>query len=191
MCASLCSSSPCLGTKDALLFAAIDRYTIVTYTASISMYFIVIAIPCAGAIFGSWLALTLNVFKSQYNEGFSSLRIQHWKNVLKCHVKSNGDLEVYGLGLDRVPKSWVKDAAWGGSAFECKRRERERQAAELRGEKQERGDIPSWRWERPSKWVPEKGNFRHVPRIIDHTVISKRDGGSRGRGVELERNLSM
>lgn len=71
MCTALCAGGSCMGTKDALLFAGIDRYTMVTYTASIAMYFIVIAIPCAGGIFGSWLALTLNAFKSQYNEGFS------------------------------------------------------------------------------------------------------------------------
>lgn len=110
--------------------------------------------------------------------------------MLKCHVKPNGDLEVYGLGLDRVPKAWVKDEEWGGSAAACRRRERERQEAELKGGGGEgKGDVPSWKWERPSKWRPEKDNFRHVPRIIDHTVISKRDGG--GGTSKLERNLSM
>ncbi|GMH85648.1 hypothetical protein TrVE_jg6357 [Triparma verrucosa] len=187
MCSALCASSPCFASKDPLLFSSIPRYTILTYFLSISMYFAAIAIPCAGAIFGSWLALTLNVFNAQYNEGFSSLRIQHWKNVLRCRVMKNGDLEVYGLGIDRVPKSWVKDSEWGGSPEAVRKRERSKLKEILRtGKKGEEGDIPSWRWKQPSMWKAEKESVKHVPRIIDHVIISKRESRA-GGSEELER----
>ncbi|GMI09203.1 hypothetical protein TrRE_jg2669, partial [Triparma retinervis] len=136
MCQKLCEGgAECLGSKDPLLFAQVTRWTIGTYIACVSAVFFVLAIPMAGAIFGTWLAITLNVFNVQYNEGFSSLRIQHWKNFLRMHITKNGDLEIYGIGLDRVPKSWVKDEKWDGSQKAKAKRER---------------DTPSFMWSRPS-----------------------------------------
>jgi len=168
------------------MFAQIPRWTIITYVLCVSVYFFVLAIPAAGNIFGTWLALTLNVFKAQYNEGFSSLRIQHWKNFLRCHITKNGDLEIYGIGLDRVPKSWVKDGEWDGSSAAKAARERERIINKMKnGEAGENGDKPSFEWERPSMWVPDSKNIKHVPRIIDYTLIRKRHGqGGSGKGKE-------
>jgi len=74
---------------------------VVSYFGSLALYYFVLAIPIAGFVFGGWLCITLNYFKAQHNEGFSSLRIQHWKNLLKCHVRSDGDLEIFAIGLDR------------------------------------------------------------------------------------------
>ena len=115
-----------------------DRFDLYTYFVSLAAYFFGLTIPIAGLVFGTWLTITLIVFKAQHNEGFSSLRIQHWKNVLKCHVTPDGDLEVserlseeaprklfantkkfatrviqiFALGLDRSPKLWLKDKDW-------------------------------------------------------------------------------
>ena len=79
----------------------VDRFVVVSYFGSLALYYFVLAIPIAGFVFGGWLCITLNYFKAQHNEGFSSLRIQHWKNLLKCHVRSDGDLEIFAIGLDR------------------------------------------------------------------------------------------
>ena len=58
---------------------------------------------------------------------------------------------------------------------------------ELRtGKKGEEGDIPSWRWKQPSMWKAEKESVKHVPRIIDHVIITKRESGA-GGSEELER----
>ena len=66
-------------------------------------------------------------------------------------------MEVYGLGIDRVPKSWVKDSEWGGSKEAVRKRERSKQKEEFRtGKKGEEGDVPSWRWKQPSMWKAEK-----------------------------------
>ena len=184
MCQKLCEggAEACLGSKDPLLFAQVSRWTIGTYMACVSIIFFVLAIPMAGAIFGTWLALTLNVFNVQYNEGFSSLRIQHWKNFLRMHITKNGDLEIYGIGLDRVPKSWVKDDKWDGSPQAKAARERDRLIKRMKQDgksssNEGEGDTPSFTWSRPSTWVPDgRRNVKHIPRIIDYTLVSKRHG---------------
>lgn len=94
-------------------------------------------------------------------------------------------MEVYGLGIDRVPKSWVKDSEWGGSKEAVRKRERSKQKEEFRtGKKGEEGDVPSWRWKQPSMWKAEKESVKHVPRIIDYTIIKKREGGVKGGDLE-------
>ena len=188
MCKALCEGGKeCLGVKDALLWAEIPRLQISIYGAGWSLYFFIIAIPCAGSIFGSWLAFTLTIFNGQWNEGFSSLRIQHWKNVIRCHIKKNGDLEIFAIGLDRVPKKWRMDEKWSGTKVERAKRERERVKRGLvGGEEEDGGDVASFQWSHPSKWIPEKENIKHIPRLIDHTVIPKRvaRGGDGGGSLE-------
>jgi hypothetical protein len=160
--------------KEADRFQKIDRLTITTYTLSTSLYLFVIAVPIAGGIFGSWLALTLNVIGRQHNEGFSSLRIQHFKNFLRCHIKENGDLEIFGIGLDRVPKSWVLDDEWGGSKAAKEQRDRMDGVEPTSDDPSLYEDLPSWKWGVPSKWKPEEMRQVNVPRLIDYTLIKKR-----------------
>lgn len=143
----------------------IDRLTIMLYLASVGLYFVVLSIPLAGSIFGTWLALSLNLLNGQYNGGFSSLRIQHWKNFLRLHIKDNGDLEVFSIGLDRVPKIWKLDERWSGSNNELRTRKKARKQYD---------DVPTWQWDRPSKWVPDRKTLKHTPRIVDYTCIPKR-----------------
>lgn len=153
------------------------------YLVSVSLYFVVLAIPLAGSIFGTWLALTLNVFNAQYNGGFSSLRIQHWKNFVKLRIKENGDLEIYGIGLDRVPKHWILDERWDGSDQAKTRRDRRKRHARgnIQAAYHVNKDSPSWTWKRPSKWVPQRKTYKHTPQVIDYTCISKRGKTVYGR----------
>mmetsp|Transcript_27634 Transcript_27634/g.42846 ORF Transcript_27634/g.42846 Transcript_27634/m.42846 type:complete len:1310 (+) Transcript_27634:227-4156(+) len=165
----------------------VNRITLTLYLVSVSLYFIVLAIPLAGSIFGTWLALTLNVFNAQYNGGFSSLRIQHWKNFVKLQIKDNGDLEIYGIGLDRVPKHWILDERWDGSDQAKKRRERRKRCS--RGgmlSAHDDDDSPSWTWRRPSKWVPQRKTNKHIPQVIDYTCISKRGKYANGRAEKAK-----
>lgn len=180
MCAALCRNGmECMGSKDFIAWAGIGRFQISYYIGGWSLYFCFIAIPCAGGIFGAWLAFTLTLFKGQWNEGFSSLRIQHWKNFIRCHIKKNGDLEIFAVGLDRVPRMWVMDEEWGGTKAEKGKRQRERTKNELVSGLDEEGDTPSFLWSKPSKWVAEKKEHTHMPRLIDRTVIRKRVAVSR------------
>ena len=159
----------------------IERILLTLYLASVGLYFVILAIPFAGSIFGTWLALSLNLFGGQYNGGFSSLRIQHWKNFLRLHIKENGDLEVFSIGLDRVPKKWKKDERWSGNDYEMKARKKSRQNDD---------DVPSWKWKRPSKWVPDRKALKQTPRIVDYTCIPKRPKQSNNSNFFYEKKKS-
>lgn len=125
---------------------------------AISLYFLCIAIPFAGGIFGTWLTISSNVFKSQSDLSFSALMVEHWKNFLKIHIKENGDLEVYAVGLQKVPKQWIKDCKWDGH----------------RSKREKDDSKPTWSWDRPSKWVPLRDSKAFQPQIVDYTCIKKR-----------------
>jgi len=145
----------CLSSHDITRYRSLIRGVHTPYFGAISLYFILLAIPFAGFIFGSWLALSLNVFKTQMDEGFSSLRIQNWKNFVKIHLKDDGEVEVFGIGFPKTPRKWRADPYWSG-----------------------RHDYgsgePSWSWARPSKWIPEKNHPSFQPEVIDYTIVKKR-----------------
>jgi hypothetical protein len=156
MCRLLCSgNSPCTYSNEFMLYQQIDRLTILKYLSAIGLYFVIFAVPIAGNVFGSWLALSLNVFNCQYDEGFSSLRMEHYKNFLKFNIDSNGDLEIFAIGLQRVPKHWKKDPQWVGYNMHGKGATTE----------------PSWSLKNPSKWVPWRNSKKFSPEVIDHLKI--------------------
>ena len=175
MCEILCAGgAECMISSDPTKFLLIDRMTLTVYLMGAFLYFAVMAVPIAGYVFGTWLALMLNVFKTQYNEGFSSLRIPHWKNFLKIHIDDNGELEVYAIGLHRVPQRWMRDPEW------C-------------GEKSSLAGTPSWSVDKPSKWIPTHGESKKfTPQVIDYVRIQKRSVGRHmfGGGVSTPRDSS-
>lgn len=123
---------------------------------AISLYFLCVAIPFAGGIFGTWLTVSSNVFQSQANLSFSALMFEHYKNFLKLHIKENGELEVFAIGLQKVPTKWCKDSQWDGRRSKWQKQE------------------PTWLWEKPSKWIPQKDMKVFQPQIVDYTCIAKR-----------------
>ena len=154
MCKVLCAGdSPCTWSNEFMIYQQIDRLTILKYLSSIGLYFVIFAVPIAGNVFGSWLALSLVVFNCQYDEGFSSLRMEHYKNWLKFKIDSNGDLEMFAIGLKRVPKHWKKDPQWVGHR------------------KEGAVTAPSWSLKTPSKWVPWRKSKKFLPEVIDHLKI--------------------
>jgi 3',5'-cyclic AMP phosphodiesterase CpdA len=58
-------------------------------------------------IMGLYLLVSLNVFGFHRNEAFSALRCEDWKNFLKLHLDRRGDLTIYPIGIDRVPRRWA------------------------------------------------------------------------------------
>ena len=209
MCKVLCrKGKECMIHSDPILFQKIERTTLIIYLAAISLYFVVLAIPCAGSkfsiillfhstclnscplliidVFGTWLALTLNIFRAQYNEGFSSLRIEHWKNFLRLHIKEDtGDLEIFSVGIDRVPNKWKKDPKWDGN----KDARRSRSSSDLQE------DIPTFSWQNPSIWTATRNHKKFVPKIVDYVKVLKSSSNkdvqtppSRTRGRERTRN---
>jgi hypothetical protein len=160
ICEVLCANgAECMISTDLTKFLLIDRKTLVVYLCAVFLYFAIMAVPTAGGVFGTWLAIMLNVFKNQYNEGFSSLRIPHWKNFLKIYIDDGGDLEVFCVGLHRVPLRWKRDPEW----------------SEVGDRDNATKGMPSWRQKKPSKWIPLNGESKKFqPEIVDHVRISKR-----------------
>jgi hypothetical protein len=66
-------------------------------------------------IMGIYLLISVNAFGRHANEAFSSLKIEDWKSFLRLHVRPDGTLEIFPIGLTRVPRRWRSAAGGGGS----------------------------------------------------------------------------
>jgi len=55
-----------------------------------------------GVMIGVYLILSLNFFGANMTNGFSSLRLPCYKNLLRMKIGKNGDLTVYPLGIDEM-----------------------------------------------------------------------------------------
>lgn len=65
-------------------------------------YYWVLATPAVGFLFGCYLYIAVNWFHVHYDEAFSALRIPNFKGFSRLHINTNGDLEIYGLAMDKV-----------------------------------------------------------------------------------------
>ena len=75
---------------------------------SILQYLLVVASAwiVGWILIGLYLAISLNVFHEHTTEAFSSLRISDWKGFLRMHLCNTGELELYFVGIGRVPRKW-------------------------------------------------------------------------------------
>ena len=62
-------------------------------------------------ILGGYLHVSLAWFGRHSNEAFSALRIEDYKQWLRCRARSSGELEIQALGLERVPRRWRESSA--------------------------------------------------------------------------------
>lgn len=56
-------------------------------------------------IWGLYLLLALNLFGAHATEAFSALRIEDYKHFLRLHITERGDLEIFPIGITRVPRA--------------------------------------------------------------------------------------
>ena len=56
-------------------------------------------------LWGLYLFTAVNLLGVQANEAFSSLRIQDYKHFLRLHITPEGILEIFPIGVPRVPRS--------------------------------------------------------------------------------------
>lgn len=133
---------------------SLSRVGAIIYYASVFLYFWVLSTPVVSLIFGSYLYICVNWFHLHFDEAFSSLRIANYKSYTRFHIKLNGDLEVYTLAVDKVPKEWMLDPEWD---------------SEVRGPQQ-----MSHHRKFPSKWRAASGTDPlNSVRIVDHFVIER------------------
>lgn len=133
-------------------YDAMTRGQVLLYYFNAGLYLWVLMTPLASFTFGAYLYFASTLLSAHYTEAFSSLRIEGYKNIVRMHINRAGDLEIYTLGLDRVPKMWSKDPNWSGHT-----------AA---------GTQPSHEWSHPSLVRPEKGQPDQV-KLIDFLVIPR------------------
>jgi hypothetical protein len=57
-------------------------------------------------IMGLYLLVSMNRFRRHAGE-FSALKCEDYKSWLRMHVTPSGDLRIYALGIDTVPRSWM------------------------------------------------------------------------------------
>jgi hypothetical protein len=65
-----------------------------------------------GGLIGAWITglylfVSLAVFQRHQNEAFSALAIQDYKNFLRLHIREDGQIAIYPVKIDRVPRHWT------------------------------------------------------------------------------------
>nr|GMC52332.1 uncharacterized protein LOC109149584 [Ipomoea batatas] len=131
---------------------SLSRGGAVIYYTSVFLYFWVFSTPVVSLIFGSYLYICINWLHVHFDEAFSSLRIANYKSFTRFHINTKGDLEVFTLAVDKVPKEWKLDSNW----------ETEPQQ-------------PSYVRKFPSKWraTSLQQDPINTVRIVDHFVIEQ------------------
>ncbi|KAL0917207.1 hypothetical protein M5K25_012255 [Dendrobium thyrsiflorum] len=132
----------------------LSRGASVIYYASTFLYFWVLSTPVVSLIFGCYLYICINWFHIHFDEAFSSLRIANYKAFTRFHITKNGDLEVFTLAVDKVPKEWKLDPDWDAEP---------KQPLQL-----------SYLRRFPSKWKAASSvDPINSVRIVDHFVIHR------------------
>ncbi|KAI5656186.1 hypothetical protein M9H77_24979 [Catharanthus roseus] len=128
------------------------------YYASVFLYFWVFSTPVVSLVFGSYLYICINWLHLHFDEAFSSLRIANYKSFTRFHIDNNGDLEVFTLAVDKVPKEWKLDPNWDMEA------------------KQQQSHMRKF----PSKWraVSSQQDPVNTVRIVDHLVVKRNQKNS-------------
>lgn len=62
--------------------------------------------PVGSFILGLYLFVSIRIFGRHSNEAFSSLRIQDYKQWLRLKIDAAGNLTIFAIALDRVPRRW-------------------------------------------------------------------------------------
>lgn len=95
---------------------SVSRGGAAIYYASVFLYFWVFSTPVVSLVFGSYLYICINWLLIHFDEAFSSLRIANYKSCTRFHINRKGDLEVFTLAVDKVPKEWKLDPSWEGES---------------------------------------------------------------------------
>ncbi|VVB07680.1 unnamed protein product [Arabis nemorensis] len=134
---------------------SLSRSGAVIYYASVFLYFWVFSTPVVSMVFGSYLYICINWLHIHFDEAFSSLRIANYKSFTRFHIKADGDIEVFTLAVDKVPKDWKLDKDWDSE--------------------QKQSGLMSHKREFPSKWCASTVQQDPVKtvKVVDHFVIHK------------------
>ncbi|XP_040998134.1 uncharacterized protein LOC121244169 [Juglans microcarpa x Juglans regia] len=136
--------------------ASLSRFETILYYGCVFLYFWPLSTFVVSHVVGFYLYICVNWLDLHYDEAFSSLRIADYKGFTRFHIKADGDLEVFTLAVDKVPRAWMENPKW----------QREKKIDP------ERSSHKRWF---PSKWMadyPCKDPLESV-KIIDQFVIGR------------------
>lgn len=86
---------------------SLSRSSAVLYYMASFLYFWVLCTPVVSWIFGCYLYYCVNWLHIHYDEAFSALRIPHYKSFLRTHIDASGALEIFTIGLRKIPRKWA------------------------------------------------------------------------------------
>eukprot|EP01084_Bolivina_argentea_P265311 449670_1 len=89
-----------------------SRFTRLAYAFTSFLFYFIFAAPIVSLIVGLYLYISQRCGK--FNEAFSSLRLDRNKNFVRFHLKYDGSLHCYVIGIDKVPHRWRQDPKWDG-----------------------------------------------------------------------------
>lgn len=91
----------------------IEKYGIENTTSKNSVWFLCVVAVCffggwiiSSIIMGLYLFVSLHIFGRHDNEAFSALKVEDYKNFLRLHIDASGDLTIYPIKIERVPRGW-------------------------------------------------------------------------------------
>uniref|UniRef100_A0A7S1T4N1 Calcineurin-like phosphoesterase domain-containing protein n=1 Tax=Tetraselmis chuii TaxID=63592 RepID=A0A7S1T4N1_9CHLO len=144
---------------------SLTRLQYLGYYLGVLAYYWVLATPAIAAIFGCYLYIMVCWAHVHFDEGFSSMRLPHYKGFLRMHISSEGELNIWSLAMRRVPLRWAEDPRWKGFLGGGDKR------------------IPSYKAKYPSRWLPADSSRPAAARkrptpaseleIVDHIVINR------------------
>jgi len=65
-------------------------------------------------IMGIYLLISVQLFGRHSEQAFSALRVEDYKSWLRMKIDADGDLTIYAMGIERVPRLWKR----GGESTE-------------------------------------------------------------------------
>ena len=136
----------------------------ILYAILRTCWYWVFACPIVSTVVASYLWFCLNILKMHWNEGFSSLQHTGFKNFIRMKITKKGDLEIYSIGIDKVPTKWELDLKHEQYIAKSNKKNNLNEAAK------------SFEWKVPSRWKV-KGEKDDVEargmnaKIVDHVVI--------------------
>lgn len=89
-----------------------SRFSRFLYHTTAFLFYFIFAAPVVSFVIGIYLFVSAKFGK--YNEAFSSLRLDTFKNFVRFHLKYDGSLHCYVIGVDKVPHRWRQDPKWDG-----------------------------------------------------------------------------
>ena len=166
-------SAVCAAPSAAAGFASLSRLQVLAYYGGMLAYYWLLATPAMGFVFGLYLYISVCWFHVHYDEAFSALRIANFKGLSRLHITADGDLEIFTLGMDRVPTSWREDPRWysqGGAGS---------------------GHVPAHAAAYPSRWIPAEtaegaGGYKAGSFSGDFEAAGLWDPRQLGRGADDE-----